>query len=124
LNSPGDVRDWLSEYATHLWTGSKALSAGEPLTQAFAIRCQELDDRIRSIGGDALRAASEWEDFDHCMAEVDKASVAFEAELARRMSEISGELHGNTRARKGLLGYASTGLWLKNQEGRYIDRIG
>ena len=124
MNSPDEVRDWFSEYATHLWVGSKALSAGEPLTQDFGVRCQELDDRIRSIGGDALRAASELEDFDHFMAEVERASAAFEAELARRMSEISGERHDNTRARKGLLGYASTGLWMKNQEGRYIDRIG
>lgn len=124
MSPTAEIRAWLSEYAAHLLRGVGKLDAGEPLTQDFDERCQELDDQIRSLGGDALRAAAETEDFNALWDGVRKASEAFGFALAARMTEVAGERSGASRARVGLQGYAAIGLSLKNQEGRYIERTG
>ncbi len=122
--SEGAARRWLAEYVEHLELGCARLRGGEPLTPAFADRCQELDDTIRQLGGDALRACARAEGGGDLIAGLQRASARFEAALRGAMTRAEEQLADASKSRQGLHGYAVTGQWLKATGGRFIERTG
>ena len=115
---------WLAEYALHLEAGAARLEAGEVLPPSFGARCQELDEGVRQLGGDALREAARGPRGPRLIAELGAASARFETLLRASMTRAQDELAGAGKARHGLNGYAATGQWLKATGGRYIERSG
>ena len=115
---------WLAEYARHLELGAARLEAGEALPPSFGARCQELDEGVRQLGGDALREAARGPAGPHLLANLRAASARFERLLGAAMSQAQEQLSGAGKARHGLNGYAATGQWLKATGGRYIERSG
>ena len=117
-------RVWFAGYAALLEEGIAAMTAGEGLTEDFATRCQEFDEAVRALGGDALRAAAEGPGGEQMLASWHDVRSRFEAAVIDGRAALKQRLESNSRARSGLHGYARTGQWLKSTGGRYIHRSG
>ena len=115
-------RVWFAEYTALLEEGIAAITAGDGLTVDFATRCQEFDEAVRTLGGDALAAAGPGG--DKLLASWQETRTRFEAALSEGRVALTQRLESSSRARTGLHGYASTGQWLKSTGGRYIHRSG
>ncbi len=117
-------RVWFAEYTALLEEGIATMTAGGCLTVDFAARCQELDEAVRTLGGDALRAAAGGPGGSRLIASWEEARTRFEATLKDERAALEQRLESCSRARTGLQGYASTGQWLKSTGGRYLHRSG
>lgn len=113
---------WMAEYSELLEEGTARLATGESLTEEFADRCQELDVRLRRLGGDALRAAADAPGGAQAVARLrsarrdfGEATVAGIEGLRQRRAEVAA-------SRRGLKGYGATGQWLSGGTGRFIER--
>lgn len=116
------VLAWVATYTDHLRAGVRSLEGGEPLTQAFARRCQELDDSLRALGGDALREVAATGSGRDLLAELAEAQDRFGALARGEAARLSGRLNGVNRGRSGLRGYVRTGQDMKTTGGFYVDR--
>ena len=113
---------WVATYTDHLRVGVRALEGGEPLTPAFARRCQELDDAMRALGGEALREAASTEVGRGLFAELAEAQARFGALARGESARLSERLGSVNRGRSGLRGYVRTGQDMKTTGGFYVDR--
>lgn len=116
------VLAWVATYTDHLQVGVQALEGGEPLTQAFARRCQELDDSLRALGGDALREAAASRAGRELLAELADTQARFGSLARVQAARLSEGLGGVSRGRSGLRGYVRAGQDLKTTGGFYVDR--
>ncbi|HCP45204.1 MAG TPA: hypothetical protein DIU15_04140 [Deltaproteobacteria bacterium] len=97
--------DWISDYATHLRLAIPTFSEGGPDADWMA-RCQELDETLRDIDTEILKAATETADGASRFRSLRVVQADFEGAMVARRNELIDLLGDARHRRRTIRGYS------------------
>lgn len=116
------VHAWLAAYAAHLRDGVDQLATCGTPDSDWVAGCQKFDDRVRQLGGDALRAAVVRGPGPQLLKDLQDARAAFDAASLLHVQTLNDQLTSLSRGRKGLRGYDDVGRRMTSGSALYLER--
>ena len=116
------IHTWFADYAAHLDAGTAALGEGENPDSGWQERCQEFDDQLRSLGGEAIGEASSVGPGPELVGRVRAARARFEKASSEHLLRLQSQMQATAQGRKGLRGYGEAGRRMTDGSSLYIER--